>query len=235
MERLRRKVLIRIDRDAVEVSGRRLRQAVTERYSVAPEADRFEVVQEALRTSRLLRPGRACEIGVHLESARTLYRTVQGEDEHRSEDGSFSVVLPEVVREVLEPVLARRRVHGRAWFAAAPASRAYETLRRRARTGPIGRGFIVDRSTEAITVLLVDGATIRWARGAPGHEPTEAAAFLLRRAGEVVNGAYGLHFWHLEDVASPDDVRQRRRAANEFEARCHALIGHLPRMASSRP
>jgi len=56
---------------------------------------------------------------------------------------------------------------------------------------------------------------------------------LLRRAAEVVNGAYGLHFWHLEDVASPADERRRRREAREFEARCNALIGHLPRMAPS--
>jgi hypothetical protein len=235
MEPLKRKVIIRVDRDAVEVIGRRRRRSVTERYAVVEGADRYATLEDVLRSSRLLRPGRACEIGVQLESARTLYRTVQGEGEHRSEDGDFAVVLPEVVGEVLEPVLARRRVHGRAWFASGPASRASATLRRRARVGPIGRGFIVDRSTEAITVLLVDGATVRWARGAPGHDPTEAAAYLLRRAGEVVNGAYGLHFWHLEDVASPSDERQRRREANEFEARCHALIGHLPRMASIRP
>jgi hypothetical protein len=235
MERLKRKVIIRVDRDAVEVHGRRGRRPLTERFDVGDGADRYETLEDALRTARLLRPGRACEIGVQLESARTLYRTVQGEGEHRAEDGAFTVTLPEVVSEVLEPVLARRRVHGRAWFASGPASRAYGTLRQRARVGPIGRGFIVDRSSEAVTVMLVDGATIRWARGAPGDEPTEAAAFLLRRAGEVVNGAYGLHFWHLEDVASPNDEQRRRREANEFEARCHALIGHLPRMASRLP
>ena len=235
MERLKRKVIIRVDKHAVEITGRHRRRTVTERYDVTEDADRYAVLEDALRSSRMLRPGRACEIGVQVESARTLYRTVQGEGEHRSEDGELEVVLPEVVRDVLDPVLARRRVHGRAWFASGPAQRAYATLRRRAQVGPIGRGFIVDRSTEAITVLLVDNATVRWARGAPGHDPTEAAAYLLRRAGEVVNGAYGLHFWHLEDVASPTDARQRRREANEFEARCHALIGHLPRMASSRP
>lgn len=232
MVRLSRKVIIRIDRDAVEVRGERLRGPVSERYGVEQDADSYEVLERALRSSRLLRPGRACEIGVHLESATTLYRTVQGEGEHRSEDGTFEVVLPEVVREVLEPVLARRRVHGRAWFAAGPAARAAETLRARNRAGGIGRGFIIDRSSAAVTVMLIDGATVRWARGAPADEPTEAAAHLLRRASEVVNGAYGLHFWHLEDVAWPDDERRRRREARELEARCHALIGHLPRMAS---
>jgi hypothetical protein len=60
----------------------------------------------------------------------------------------------------------------------------------------------------------------------------EVAAVLLRRAGEVVDGRYGLHWWHLEDVASPEDERMRRREARGLEARCHALIGHLPRMAA---
>lgn len=232
MVRLNRKVTVRIDRDAVEVTGVRLRGPVAERYSVASGADPYDVLETALATSRLLRPGRACEIGVHLESAATLYRTVQGEGECRSDDGTFQIVLPDAVGDVLEPVLARRRVHGRAWFAAGPAARAVETMRARNRTGGIGRGFIIDRSSAAVTVLLIDGATVRWARGAPADDPTEAAAHLLRRAGEVVNGAYGLHFWHLEDVASPDDVRQGRRQARELEARCHALVGHLPRMAA---
>jgi hypothetical protein len=107
-------------------------------------------------------------------------------------------------------------------------------MRARAAVGGIGRGFIVDRSAAAVTVMLIDGATIRWARGAPAHDPTEAAAMLLRRAAEVVNGAYGLHWWHLEDVAAPADERQQRRESRELEARCHALVGHLPRMALSR-
>lgn len=232
MVRLRRKVIIRVDSDAVEVRGQRMSGPALERYGVEQDADPFEALETALRSSRLLRPGRPCEIGLHLESAATRYRTVQGEGEHRSEDGTFQVVLPEVVREVLEPVLARRRVHGRAWFAAGPAARAVETMQARNRAGGIGRGFIIDRSSAAVTVLLIDGATVRWARGAPADHPTEAAAHLLRRAGEVVNGAYGLHFWRLEDVASPDDERRRRREAREVEARCHALIGHLPRMAT---
>ncbi len=232
MVHLSRKVIIRVDRDAVEVSGHRFRGPATERYDVESGTDPFEALEAALASSRLLRPGRACDIGVHLESAATIYRTVQGEGEHRSEDGALQVVLPEAVRDVLEPVMARRRVHGRAWFSAGPLARAVETMRARNRAGGIGRGFIIDRSSAALTVLLIDGATVRWARGAPADEPCEAAAHLLRRAGEVVNGAYGLHFWHLEDVAAPSDDRRRRREARELEARCHSLIGHLPRMAS---
>ena len=233
MVSLSRKVIIRVDRDAVEVRGRSIRGSATDIHEVPEGADRYEALEEAFASSRLLRPGRPCEIGLLLESASTLYRTVQGEGEHRSADGSLQVVLPEVVRDVLEPIVARRRVHGRAWFAAGPPIRAMETMRARASSGGIGRGFIVDRSSAAVTVLLIDGATVRWARGAPADEPTEAVAHLLRRAGEVVNGAYGLHFWHLEDVARPSDDRRRRREANELEARCHALIGHLPRMAAS--
>lgn len=230
MERLSRRVVIRLDVDAVDVRGRRRGRDVSERYRVGAAEDPYEVLEGCLRTSSLLRPGRRCEIGIELESAHTLYRTVQGDDQHRSEDGALHIVLPEVVGEVLEPILARRRVHGPAWFAAGPASRASATLRRRAAVGGIGRGFIVDRSSAAVTVMLIDGATVRWARGAPADEPTEVAAVLLRRAAEVVNGAYGLHWWHLEDVASPADERAGRRVARELEARCHALVGHLPRI-----
>lgn len=232
MARLRRKVLVRLDTDAVEVRGERVRGPRTEHYPVPDGSDRFEVLERVIATSPLLRPGRACEVGIQLESAQTRYLTVQGEGSSRSEDGRFTIVLPEVTREVLEPILARRRVHGTAWFAAGPAARAAATISERAKVGGVGRGIIVDRSSSAVTVLLIDGGTVRWARGAPAHEATEAAAHLLRRVVQVVDGAYGLHFWHLEDVAAPADHRRRNREAREFEARCHALIGHLPRMAS---
>lgn len=232
MTTLRRKVLIRVDGDVVEVVGVRFGRPLTERWDVAEGEEVFGVLDRAVASSRLLRPGRACEIGIRLESARTRYRTVQGEDDARSDDGGFEVLLPEVVGDVLEPILARRRVHGQAWFAAGPASRAFESLRERAQQGAIGRGLIVDRSSVAITVLLIDGATIRWARGAAATDAPEVAAMLLRRAADVVDGAYGLHWWHLTDVASPEDERRRRRDAREFEARCHALVGHLPRLLS---
>jgi hypothetical protein len=229
MSALRRSVTIRLDRDVVEVSGRRLGSDVIESHPVTSADDVFDVLERTLSRSRLLRAGRACEVGVLLESPRTLYRTVQGEGEDESRDGRFEVVMPEVVSEILEPIIARRRVHGKAWFAAGPAIRAVDTMRRRAAVGPIGRGIIVDRSSAAVTVLLIDSTTIRWARGAPADDPTEVAAVLLRRVGEVVGGRYGLHWWHLEDVASPPDERDRRREARELEARCHAMIGYLPR------
>lgn len=224
-----RTVRIRIDRDVVEVDGRRLGRTRSERWEVAETAEPFGVLESAVRASPLLRPGRACEIGISIESPRTLYRTVQGTGESRAEDGRFDVVLPDGVCDVLEPILARRRVHGRAWFAPGPAKRAVATIRARAAVGSIGRGLIVDRSSAAVTVLLIDGPTIRWARGASPGDAPDTAAVLLRRAGEVVNGAYGLNFWHLEDVARPADEARRRREQREFEARCHALVGFLPR------
>jgi len=231
MARVTRKVLIRLDRDAVEVSGLRRRTPVQERYDVEHGGDPYAVLESALATSRLLRPGRPCEVGIHFESPHTLYHPPSGDGDDPSANDAVTVIMPEVVREVLEPILARRRVHGGAWFAAGPAHRAYSTLKDRLSAGVMGRGFIVDRSSAAVTVLLVEDAVIRWARGVPGDDPVEAASVLLRRAAEVVNGAYGLHWWHLEDVASPSCERRRRREAREFEARCDALIGHLPRMA----
>jgi len=234
MARLIRRTLIRIDSDVLEVRGERLGKPRAERYDFAEGDDPFDMLEAALRDSTLLRPGRPCEVGVRIESARTVYRTVQGEGESLSPDGEIHVQLPEGMRDALAPILARRRVYGPAWIGAGPASRALATMRARAAVGGIGRGFIVDRSAAAVTVMLIDGATIRWARGAPAHDPTEAAAMLLRRAAEVVNGAYGLHWWHLEDVAAPADERQQRRESRELEARCHALVGHLPRMALSR-
>lgn len=227
---LRRKVRLRVDGDSVQVHGERFRRARTERWDVEDGQDRFEVLERVIRSSPLLRAGRSCEVGVEIESPRILYRTVQGEGDERADTEGFRPVLPEVMGEVLEPILARRRVHGPAWFAAGPAMRVMESLRERAQTGGIGRGLHVDRSSEAVTVLLIDGVTIRWARGAPADDAPEVAAHLLRRASEVVDGAYGLHWWHLTDVSSPADERRRRREAREFEARCHGLVGHLPRL-----
>jgi hypothetical protein len=233
MAGLTRTVELRLDSDVLEVRGGRVGRERIERFDIGAEDDPFATLEAALQSSPLLRPGRRCEVRLRVESSRTIYRTVQGERECRSSDGEIEVVLPDGLREVLEPILLRRRVHGSATLAAGPAGRALDTLRARARSGGIGRGFIVDRSAAAVTVMLIDGATIRWARGAPADDATEAAAALLRRAAEVVNGAYGLHFWHLDDVAAPIDDRQRRRESRELEARCHALIGHLPRMATS--
>lgn len=233
MSRWQRSVAVRVDVDAIEVSGRRLGRPTCERWDVSAGAEPFGVLENAVSASRLLRPGRPCALGVHVESSRTRYLT----GEAGADDGpgaGLDVVLADGTRDVLAAILRRRRVHGRAWFGAAPAIRALDLLKARARAGPIARGLIVDRSTAAVTVLLVDGGSIRWARGAPADDAPEVAGILLRRAGEVVNGAYGLHWWHLEDVAAPDDERRRRREQREFEARCHALIGYLPRSATAR-
>ncbi len=233
MRAQQRRVTIRIDSDCVEVRGSRFGRAAHELRPVEEGGDAYAVLEDVLRTSPLLRAGRSCEVGVLLESPRTLYRTELGDGASPAQDGGFVVVLPEVVRDVIDPILARRRVHGGGWFAAAPAIRAVEMMGRRAAAGELGRGIIVDRSSAAVTVLLVDGATIRWARGAPADDPATVAAVLLRRVGEAIDGRFGVHWWHLEDVAHPGDARARRRLAREVEARCHAVIGSIPRMAVS--
>jgi hypothetical protein len=230
MSAWRRRVTVRLDRDVVEVRGRSMGRDRDERYTVGEGEDVYATLEHTLRSSRLLRPGRACELGVVIESPRILYRTADGEGDDASPDGRFAVVMPEIVEEVLDPILSRRRVHGRAWFGAGPALRAVDTMERRIAQGPIGRGIIVDRSAAAVTVLLIDATTIRWARGAPADDPAQVAAVLLRRVGEFVDGRFGLHWWHLEDVARPVDAPARRREARELEARCHAMIGFLPRI-----
>jgi hypothetical protein len=232
MSPARRRVRIRVDSDLVEVDGRRRGRQAKEFSSVAEGEDRFEILDRVIRTSPLLRPGRACEFGVVIESPDIHYPVENGGP--HGDDGKVRVVLPEIVGEVLEPIVARRRVHGDAWFAAGPALRAVDTVERRAQAGPIGRGIIVDRSSAALTVLLIDSARIRWARGAPAGDPSETAAILLRRLGEVIGGRYGIHWWHLEDVARPADERKQRREARGLEARCHGLIGYLPRITADR-
>lgn len=233
MSRWKRTVSVRVDVDAVEVSGQRLGRPVSERWDVPMGGESYGVLENAVGSSGLLRPGRPCALGVHVESPRTRYRTAD-EGAAGPAGGGLDVVLADGTRDVLAAILGRRRVHGRAWFGAGPAIRALDVLEARAQAGPIGRGLIVDRSSAAVTVLLVDGATVRWARGAPADDAPEVAAILLRRASEVVNGAYGLHWWHLEDVAAPADERRGRRDQREFEARCHAMIGYLPRSTAAR-
>lgn len=233
MAGLKRSVSVRVDVDAIEVTGERLGRPAGERWDVPADALPFGVLETAIGSSRLLRPGRPCTVGVHVESPRTRYLTGAGGAEHVAGAG-LDVVLADGTRDVLAAILGRRRVHGRAWFGAGPAIRALSVLSARSRQGPIGRGLIVDRSSAAVTVLLVDGTTVRWARGAPAEDAPDVATILLRRAGEIVNGSYGLHWWHLEDVAAPTDERRRRREQREFEARCHSLIGFLPRSTAVR-
>lgn len=232
MRRLSRKVLLRVDRDVVEVLGTRRGRPHRERWDVPSGAEPFGVLERAIGASRMLAPGRPCEIGVLLESERTRYRTVPSPDQGSGEDGRMEVTLPDIVGEVLDPIMARRRVHGTCWFAAGPAVRAIETLTERARRGSIGRGLIVDRSSVAVTVFLVDGPLVRWVRGAAASDAPDVAAALLRRAAEVVDDTHGLHWWSLTDVAAGTDERRRHREASEFEARCHALVGHLPRVVA---
>lgn len=226
----RRKVLVRVDTDVVEVRGRRWGRRAEEQHPVGPGGTSADVLERTLRRSRLLAPGRRCELGVLLESPMIRYRDVRPGPDAPAAGTIPPVELPEAVREVLEPLIARRRVHGPAWFAPGPAHRAIATIRARAAAGAIGRGVIVDRSSAAVTVLVVDSVRVAWARGGPGDAPAAVASLLLERAAETVEPHRRLEWWHLEDVARPGDGRERRRVASEVEARCHDLLGGLPRI-----
>lgn len=227
-----RRVRVRIDRDVVEVSGRRLGRDVRELHPIVEPDDPYTVLERVLARSPLLRPGRACELGLIIESPRTIYRTPDGEGEERADVSTIEPVLPDLTRDVLDRIVARRRVHGVAWCSSGPPRRVYELLREHVHRGPLGRGVVVDRSSAAVTVLLLEGIDIRWARGAPGDDPVETAELLLRRAARTPVALAGMSWWHLEDVARPGDDRVRARIASEVEAACHALIGNLPRIGS---
>jgi len=228
----RRRVTLRLDRDCVEVVGSVLGQPREERTVVADDADPFEILERVLRTSPLLRPGRACHLDVIVESERTLYRTVvreEGEPPPYAGRG-MDVDLPDGLIDVLVPVLARRRVHGPTALIAGPIERTLRTMEARIDRGTMGRGLIIDRSSAAVTALIVDRARIPWARGGPAEEPIRAVELLVARAANIGAGNATLDWWHLEDVAAADDERARRREARGFEAACHALVGHLPRI-----
>lgn len=231
MRAVPRQAFIRIDADAVEVRGRRSTRVRSERHPVLEGEDPLDVLEDVLQTSPLLGPGRRCELGILLESPRILYRTHDGAGDDPGAGPEMQAVMPELMLEALEPILARRRMHGDAWFMPGPVERAFRTIRRQVDADSGGRGLIVDRSSAAVTVLLVDGGLVRWARGAPAEDPTETAAILIRRAIGPVDPQFGLDWWHLEDVASPGDERDRLLGAQAFEASCDTLVGHLPRVS----
>lgn len=228
----RREVSLRLDRDCVEVTGTSLGRPLHERTSISDGSDAFETVENVLRASRLLRPGRACKLDVVVESPRTVYRTVEGAvGPTRSEsERHIEVELPDGLIDVLVPILARRRVHGPTRVIPGPVARAIRTMRSRIDGGAVGCGLIIDRSSAAVTILIVEPAEIPWARGGPADDPTRAVELLVDRAASLIAGRSRLDWWHLEDVASPADERTRRREAHEFEATCDALVGHLPRI-----
>lgn len=228
-----RRVRVRIDRDVIEVTGRRLGREAREVHPVVEPDDPYTVLETVLARSALLRPGRACDLGLLVESPRTIYRTPEGEGDERADTNRIEPVLADLTRDVLDRIVARRRVHGTAWCSSGPPRRVYEMLRENVERGPLGRGVVVDRSSAAVTVLLLEGVDIRWARGAPGDDPAETAALLLRRAARTPVARAGMSWWHLEDVARPGDERERARIASEVEASCHALIGNLPRIGSA--
>lgn len=227
-----RVVSLRLDRDCVEVTGTSFGRPRQERTSIPDGADPFEAVETVLRTSRLLRPGRACKLNVVVESARTVYRTVGDPvTTSWSEDSRhIEVDLPDGLVDVLIPILARRRVHGSTSVIPGPVARALRTMRSRLEEGTPGRGLIIDRSSAAVTVLIVGPAEIPWARGGPADDPVLAVELLVERAAGPITAGPRLDWWHLEDSARSGDGPDREREAKGFEATCHALVGHLPRI-----
>lgn len=230
--RKRRVVSLRLDRDRVEVTGTSLGRPRQERTSIPDGSDPYEAVETVLRTSRLLRPGRACKLDVVVESARTVYRTVgEAVGTSWSEDSRhIEVVLPDGLVDVLIPILARRRVHGSTGVIPGPVVRALRTMRSRLEAGTPGRGLIIDRSSAAVTVLIAGPAEIPWARGGPADDPVLSVELLVERAAGPISAGPRLDWWHLEDVARAGDGPDREREAKGFEAACHALVGHLPRI-----
>lgn len=228
----RREVTMRIDRDAVEVFGSFLGRSRKECTPVPVGADVFEVAETVLGTSSLLRPGRECQLDIVVESERTVYRTVDGaEGEAQPMPGRrIEVDLPDGLVDVLVPVLSRRRVHGPTSLIAGPIERTLRTMEARIDHGKVGRGLIIDRSSAAVTVVLVDEARIPWARGGPAQDPLRAVELLVGRAAALASCRSRLDWWHLEDVAVLSDERARHREARGFEAACDALVGHLPRI-----
>lgn len=228
----RRSVTVRLDRDCVEVSGTVLGASRHVRTEIPNGSDPYEALETVLQTSRLLRPGRACRLDIDIESARIVYRSPEWHDGALGVTGGpgVEVEFPDGLLDVLVPILGRRRVHGTAGVRPGPAARAIRTMRARIEQGATGRGLIIDRSSAAITVLIVDPADIPWARGGPADDPIRAVELLVDRAAGIIAGRSGIDWWHLADVASPQDVVSRRRDASGFEAACHALVGHLPRI-----
>jgi hypothetical protein len=228
----RREVVLRIDRDCIEVQGVIRGRRRGERTSVGPGSDLFESLGMVLRTSRLLGPGRTCHLDVAVESARTVYRDVldpEGKVLQLSERG-LQVDLPNEFVDRLIPVLAGRRTHGPTVLIAGPVLRALGVLDLRVERGSSGRGLIIDRSCEAVTVLIIDEGKILWARGGPADDPMRAVELLVARAAHRMTHRARAAWWHLEDIASPDDDRRLRRESLAFEAACDGLVGHLPRI-----
>lgn len=228
----RRNVDVRLDRDCVEVAGTVLGAARHERITIPDGSDPYEALETVLQTSRLLRPGRACRLEISIESPRIVYRTPEAPDGTIGAAGGpgIEVEFPDGLLDVLVPILGRRRVHGTAGVMPGPGARAIRMMRARLEHGVTGRGLIIDRSSAAVTVLIVDPGAIPWARGGPADDPIRAVELLVDRAASIIAGRSRIDWWHLEDVASPDDARTRRRDASGFEAACHALVGNVPRI-----
>ena len=228
----RRTVNVRLDRDCVEVSGIVLGASRHERTAIPDGSDPYEALETVLQKSRLLRAGRACRLDIDVESARMVYRTSEPPDGGLGAGGGpgIDVEFPDGLLDVLVPILGRRRVHGTVGVRPGPAARAIRMMRARIEQGATGRGLIIDRSSAAITVLVLDPADIPWARGGPADDPILAVELLVDRAAGMIAGRSRIDWWHLADVASPEDVLTRRRDASGFEAACHALVGHLPRI-----
>lgn len=229
----RRTVTVRLDHDCVEVTGTVFGASRHERIAIPDGSDPYETLETVLQTSRLLRPGRACRLDVEIESPRIVYRTPETPDGTLGAAGGpgIEVEFPDGLLDVLVPILARRRVHGTAGVRPGPGARAIRLMRAHNEQGVTGRGLIIDRSSAAVTVLIVDPGAIPWARGGPADHPIRAVELLVDRAASMIAGRSRIDWWHLEDVASPDDLRAKRRDASGFEAACHALVGNVPRIA----
>jgi len=229
-----RSATLRVDRDRIEVVAPGARASHRGYWSVPDGSDAVDVLRDVLRTSPSLRPGRACRLRVIVESARATY-TIQ-----RSEDGAGAVLdrvavsIPADLLVRLETAVARRRVHGPATLEVGPLARVADRARSGSvmPDGPLGHGIIIDRSTAAVTVLVLVGASVSWVRGAPGDDDERAMTALVKAA--VVQGdAARPDWWDLEDVVARRAHEDRRAADHRFEAACAQRLEGVPRLEGS--
>ena len=215
---------VRLDVGVVDVTARRLLRVHGQRIAVEPETTPDVALAHTLRSSSLLRPGRAVTTRVLLETPQVVYGAVDsGGRSHRP-----NATVPTALRDGLIRAVARRRVRGPATLELAPLARAQEARDSFGDLEHNGLGVIVDRSNAAVSILVVGLSGLVWARSVPADDPGLAARLLIDRARGLLGSRVELRWWRLHDVASDEDERTASRAAREFSAAAAAELDGVP-------
>jgi len=215
---------VRIDRGAVHVSARRWVHPRSERHAVSIDASPGEALQHAFAASSLLRPGRALRTLVLLESPQVTFSPTSGP----SAEKAWSITLPSGVREGLLAALGRRHVRGPATLEFGPLARADASLAFHPNLPVDDVGIVVDRSSAAVTVLVISSFGLAWARSVPAEDPALAARLLIDRACGLIPRGASIRWWRLHDVATTDDARSGQRQRREFEAAAAVELEGVP-------